>query len=175
MTKAVDHTVSEFASLHTGKASPSMVDGLQVQVASYGSTMQVRDLAAVTTPDARMIQLQVWDQGTVPDIEKAIKTANLGLNPITEGAVMRIPIPELSKERRQEMVKVTNNMAEHGRVSVRSARHDALDALKRLKADGGVSEDDIARAEKDVQKLTDKHVETINTQFAAKEKELLTV
>lgn len=175
MDKAVNHTLHDFSSLHTGKASPSMVEGLSVHVESYGSNMQVKDLAAVTTPDPRLIQIQAWDRSTAPDIEKAIRKANLGFNPITEGAVIRIPIPELSKDRRKELVKVANGMAEQGRVSLRSARHDAMDALKKLKAEGHTSEDAIARAEKDVQSSTDNHVEEINKHLKAKEDELMQV
>ncbi len=172
---AVEHTQHDFATLHTGKASPSMVEGVNVHVESYGSTMKVRDMAAVNTPDSRCIVITPWDKTTVKDINKAIQEANIGFNPSIDGVSVRINVPELSRERRQELVKVANNMAEEGRVSVRQARREAMDALKTTEKNKEISEDEFSRYEKDIQKETDAAIERINQSLAAKEKDLLQV
>ncbi|MCB1124299.1 MAG: ribosome recycling factor [Verrucomicrobiae bacterium] len=170
MAKAVDHTKHEFSTLHTGKASPSMVENVMVE--AWGSSMRLREMAAITTPDSRTIQIQPWDKSVIQAIEKAIQTANLGLNPSVDGPIIRVPIPELSGQRRQELVKVAHRMAEEGRISVRHARKDALDLLKDAKKDGDVSEDDFKRWEKEVQTCTDKYVADIDNFLKAKEHEL---
>ncbi|AWT60609.1 MAG: Ribosome-recycling factor [Candidatus Moanabacter tarae] len=175
MTKAVEHTLVEFNSLHTGKASPSLVENLQVQVTSYGTSMHLRDISAITTPDPRTIQIQPWDKNVVSDIEKAIQLAKLGLNPAVAGTVIRIPIPELSGERRQELKKVAQQIAEEGRVSVRHVRRETMEALKTMQKDGDISEDDLRRNEKDVQSETDKYIEQIAEHLTDKEEELMTV
>lgn len=175
MEKAVSHTLREFGNIHTGKATPSMVDNVQVPVEAYGTSMPIRDIAAVTTPDARTIQISPWDKSTIAPIEKAIRSAGLGLNPATRGTIIYVPVPELSGERRRDMVKVAGNHAEDGRIAVRKARQEAMDALKALKAAGHTSEDDIKRYEDLVQKETDSHVEKINTALKAKEADLLKV
>jgi len=174
-TKALDHTLSEFNSLHTGKASPAMVEGVVVDVSSYGSSMPLRDIAAITTPDARLIQIQPWDKTVMKDVEKALQKANLGINPIVDGALIRLNIPELSKERRQELAKVAHKHAEDGRISVRQSRRSAMDSLKVAEKDEALSEDDVKRVEKEIQKTTDDFVEKINTALAHKEEELLKV
>jgi ribosome recycling factor len=173
MKKALDHALHEFSSIHTGKASPAMVEGVMVD--AYGSQMRIKDCAAITTPDARLIQIQPWDKGLTKAIEKAIQMANIGLNPSVDGHLVRVPLPELSRERRQEFVKVANRMAEDGRVQVRNIRRDALDALKKAQKDGKISEDDLKRFEKDVQTFTDKTIKDIADHLAKKEKELLAV
>jgi len=173
MKKALDYTLHEFSSIHTGKASPSMVEGVMVD--AYGSQMRIKDCAAITTPDARLIQIQPWDKGLTKAIEKAIQMANLGLNPAVDGQIVRVPLPELSRERRQEFVKVANRMAEDGRVQIRNIRRDAMDALKKAQKDGKISEDDLKRFEKDVQTSTDKTIKDIGDHLAKKEKELLAV
>jgi len=170
MAKAVDHAVHEFSTLHTGKASPSMVENIMVE--AYDSSMHLRDMAAITTPDSRTIQIQPWDRSVIQPIEKAIQTSNLGLNPATNGDIIRLPIPELSGDRRNELVKVAHRMAEDGRISVRHARKDALDLLKEAKKDGDLSEDDFKLAEKEVQKNTDNHVSDIDNHMKGKEQEL---
>jgi len=175
MDNAVTHCEQELSTLHTGKASPSMVEDLQVTVAAYGSTMRIRDMAAVTTPDARSIVITPWDRSVLKDIEKGITAANLGLNPSIQGALVRVPVPELSGERRKELAKVANGMCEQARVSIRHARHTALEPLKKGQKDGAISEDDLKLYEKDIQKLTDDHVEMINTLYKTKEEDLLTV
>ena len=173
MAKAIDHTVSEFNTIHTGKASPAMVETIQVE--AYGSTMKLNEVAAITTPDARTIAIQPWDKGTQQAIEKAIQVANLGLNPIPRGQTLICPLPELSGERRKELVKTIHNLAEQGKVSVRAARRDAMDALKKLEKDKAISEDEHKRAEKDIQAETDKSVKEIDALSAAKEKELMQI
>lgn len=173
MAKAVDHTISEFNTIHTGKASPAMVETISVE--AYGSTMKLNEVAAITTPDARTISIQPFDKSTQQAIEKAIQVANLGLNPIARGATILCPLPELSGERRKELVKMTHNLAEQGKVGVRAARRDAMDTLKKLEKDKEISEDDHKRAEKEVQAETDKFAKEIETLVATKEKELLQV
>lgn len=172
LKNALSHTVSQFASLHAGKASPSMLDS--VRVTAYGSTVTLKEVAAVTTPDAKTIMVQPWDKSIIRDIEKSIQEANLGLNPIVDGGILRVPVPELTGERRQELVKTAGKMAEDGRVSVRQARRDALDLFKAAKNES-LSEDDFKRYEKEVQKLHDDYIAEINQLLSAKETELKTV
>jgi ribosome recycling factor len=169
MKKALDHTLHEFAAIHTGKASPSMVDSVMVE--AYGSQMRLKECAAVTTPDARMIQIQPWDASLTKAIEKAIQVANLGFNPVVDGKVVRVPLPDMSRERRQEFVKTASRIAEEGRVHIRNVRRDVMEAVKK----GKFPEDETKRLEKDVQTATDNAIKDINDHFAAKEKDLLAV
>ena len=169
MKKALDHTLHEFASIHTGKATPAMVEGVLVE--AYGSTMRLRDCAAITTPDSRMIQIQPWDAGLVKAVEKAIQAANLGFNPQVDGKIVRVPLPDMSRERRQEFVKTASRIAEEGRVHIRNVRREILETVKRSK----FPEDETKRLEKDVQAATDKAIKDISDHFSAKEKELLAV
>lgn len=172
LKKAVDHTINQFASLHAGKASPSMLE--PVRVSAYGSNVTLKEVAAVTTPDAKTIMIQPWDKSIIRDVEKGIQEANLGLNPIIDGGILRVPVPELTGERRQELAKTAGKMAEDGRVSVRQARRDALDLFKGEKNES-LSEDDFKRYEKEVQKLHDDYIGEINQLLAAKETELKTI
>jgi ribosome recycling factor len=169
MKKAVDHTLHEFASIHTGKATPAMVDSVMVD--AYGSQMRLKECAAITTPDARMIVIQPWDASLTKAIEKAIQVANLGFNPVVDGKVVRVPLPDMSRERRIEFVKTASRLAEEGRVHVRNIRRDVMEAVKR----GKFPEDETKRLEKDVQAATDKAIKDISDHFAAKEKDLLAV
>lgn len=173
MKKAVDHTLHEFSTIHTGKASPAMVESIMVE--AYGSMMPLKGCAAITTPDPRMIQIQPWDKALTRPIEKALQTANIGVNPVVDGGLIRLPFPDLSKERRLEFVKTAHRLAEEGRVAVRHARRDAMEAAKRLKKDGKLSEDDEKRLEKEVQAATDRAIKDIDSHLAHKEKELTTV
>jgi ribosome recycling factor len=173
MKKAVEHTLHEFATIHTGKASPAMVESVQVE--AYGSMMPLKGCAAITTPDPRMIQIQPWDKGLLRAIEKALQMANIGVNPVVDGSLIRLPFPDLSRERRQEFVKTAHRLAEEGRVSIRHIRRDAMEGAKKLKKDGKISEDDEKRLEKDVQTATDKAIKDIDSHLAGKEKELMTV
>lgn len=137
----------------------------------YGSSMKLRDVAAITTPDARTLQIQAWDKGTVGPIEKALIDAKLGISPVVTGELIRLPVPELSGERREELCKMAQGYAENGRIGIRASRKDGLDALKSLQKDG-LPEDDFKRAEKDVQKMTDDMVNQINQAVTAKEADL---
>jgi ribosome recycling factor len=169
MKKAVDYTLHEFNAIHTGKATPAMVEGVMVE--AYGSMMRLKECAAISTPDPRLIQVQPWDASLVKAVEKAIQAANLGFNPIVDGKLVRIPLPDMSRERRQEFVKTANKLAEEGRVHVRNVRRDALESLKKAK----LPEDESKRLEKDIQTATDKSIKDVNDHLAHKEKELLAV
>lgn len=169
MKKAVEHTMHEFSAIHTGKATPAMVEGVMVE--AYGSQMRLKECAAITTPDARMIVIQPWDISLLRHIEKAIQVANLGFNPVVDAKIVRVPLPEMSRERRQEFVKTAHKLAEEGKVQVRNIRRDMIEALKKAK----LSEDETKRVEKDIQTATDKAIKDIGDQLALKEKELLAV
>lgn len=171
MDAAVKHTMAEFNSLHTGKASTGMVENLTVE--AYGTMSKVRDLAALTTPDARTIQIQAWDKENVKAIEKAILAANLGFTPLVNGMIIRCIMPEMSRERRQELSKVANGMAEDGRIKVRAIRRDTLEELKKSKKDGTISEDDMKRLEKEVQTLTDNAIKDIDSNLSTKSTDLM--
>lgn len=173
--KCVDFALNEFATLHTGKASPSMVEGVNVYVESYGTTMKVRDMAAVSTPDSRTITVTPWDPGTLKALEKGIREANLGFNPSIDGQLIRINVPELSKERRQELSKIAGKMSEDARVSARQVRREAMEALKTAEKNKEISEDELSRFEKDVQKVTDESIAKINEALDHKEAELMKV
>ena len=175
MTKAVEFAVHEFAMVRTGKASPTLVEGLDVHVHSYGSHMKLKQLAMITTPDPRLIRIEPFDSSTLTDIDRAIRESRLGLNGSIEGKVIRLPIPALSQERREQMVKMCKQLGEEARVRVRSARRSALEALKAGEKDGGITEDDLRRLEKDVQTMTDKKIAEIDQHVVSKEKEILTV
>lgn len=175
MKKAVEHTASEFTSIRTGKASPALVENLDVSVAAYGSIMKLNGLAVITAPEPRMLVVQPFDPSTSGDIERAIRESKLGLNPVNEGQRIRLPIPELSEERRIEMVKSVKSMAEEGRVRVRSARKEGMDLGKKMKADNSLTEDGQRDYEAGVQELTDKFVGEIDSMTESKEKEVMTV
>ncbi|MBC2604868.1 ribosome recycling factor [Pelagicoccus albus] len=171
--KALEHTSGEFASVNTGKANPGMVEGISVE--AYGSQMSLKEMAAITTPDARTIAIQPWDKSTLKAIEKAILASNIGITPAIMGDVIRLPLPELTGERRQELVKVVGKQAEDGRVTIRNARREAMDALKKLQKAGDITEDDLKDDEKEIQNKTDEAIKKINDLLAAKEKDLTTV
>ena len=169
MKKAIEYTTNQFSNLHTGKASPAMLDSVKVE--AYGAVSKLKEVSAVSTPDARSIVVQPWDKSILKDVEKAIIDANLGLNPLIDGSILRVPIPELTGERRTELAKQAGSMAEDGRVRVRQARRDSLDLIKSLK-DDGLSEDDIKRLEKDIQKEHDTYIAKINDELSKKEADL---
>ena len=175
MQKAVDYTTQEFTSIRTGKASPALVENLDVNVPSYGSVMKLKGLAVITTPEPRMLVVSPFDPSTVEDIDKAIRESKLGLNPVNEGTKLRLPIPELSEERRIELVKSVKAMAEEGRISIRAARKEGMDAGKKMKADNVVTEDGQRDFEGSVQELTDQSIKELDGLVAAKEKEVMTV
>ena len=173
MIKTEEVVQHEFSGVRTGKASPGLVENIMVEV--YGSHMRLRELAGITTPEARMLVIQPWDATTLHPIEKAIQKANLGLNPAIQGKIIRIALPELSEERRHEFVKIVRKMSEDGRVAIRHVRRDALEHVKKEAKNGGISEEDIEHAEKEVQKLTDQYIAKIDAHLQHKEKEIMHV
>lgn len=173
MSKTEQFVVNEFAGVRTGKASPALVENLIVEV--YGSQMRVRELAGITTPEARTLAIQPWDVNSLHPIEKAIQKANLGLTPSIHGKAIRIFFPELSQERRQEFVRIIKKMAEDGRVAIRHVRRDTMEQLKKHGHDSGVTEDEVEHAEKELQKLTDQYIAKLDAHLAHKEKEIMTV
>ena len=173
MIKTDEVVQKEFAGVRTGKASPSLLENIMVDV--YGSHMRLRELAGITTPEPRMLVVQPWDITGVQAIEKAIQKANLGLSPVVQGKIIRVSFPELSQERRLEFVKITKKMAEDSRVAVRHVRRDAMELLKKAVKAHETSEEDQEKTEKEIQKLTDQYTAKIDAHLAHKEKEILTV
>jgi len=173
MEKSVDYMVHEFAAVRTGKASPALIENIDVQ--AYGSAMKLKQVALITTPEPRLLVVQPFDAGTVQDIERALKESKIGITPAVDGKIIRLPIPELSEERRKELVRALGKMAEEARVRVRSNRRTALDEAKKLKAAGGLTEDQLRDAEGEVQKLTDRFVKSIDDHLKHKEAEVLKV
>lgn len=170
MAKSFDSTKREFASVRSGKASTSLLDVVRVE--AYGNSMPLTQVAMVAAPEPRMLTVQPFDKGLTQVIEKAIRDSGMGLNPATQGNLIRVPLPPLSQERRKELVKVIHKMAEEGRIAVRHARTDAMAKIKKLEH---VSEDDKTRGEKDVQKHTDEHIKQIDALIHAKEAEIMEV
>jgi ribosome recycling factor len=173
MIKTEQVVLHEFSGVRTGKASPGLVENIQVEV--YGSHMRIRELAGITTPEPRLILIQPWDANSIHPIEKAIQKSNLGLNPAVDKKFIRIVLPELSQERRVEFTKVVRKMAEDGRVAIRHVRRDAIEHLKKESKQGGISEEDLEHAEKEVQKLTDQYIAKVDEHLGHKEKEIMTV
>jgi ribosome recycling factor len=173
MEKSTAMVKQEFSAVRTGKASPDLVAHLRVE--TYGSNMALRDIAAITTPDARLIVIQPWDVGNVDPIRKAIEESKLGINPRIDGKIIRLPIPPLSEERRQDLVKAVRKLAEEGRISIRANRRHAIDEIKKLQKEGDITEDEQESGEKEVQKLTDEYTSQIDKSAVAKEAELLKV
>ncbi|ABS69657.1 ribosome recycling factor [Xanthobacter versatilis] len=173
MQGAVGVLRDELGGLRTGRASASLLDPITIE--AYGARMPLNQVATVSVPEARLLSVQVWDRGMVSAVEKAIRDSNLGLNPNTEGQVLRLRIPELNQERRQELVKVAHKYAEAAKVAVRHVRRDGMDHLKKVEKDGEMSSDDLDRLSKDVQKATDETIAEIDQTLAQKEKEILSV
>ncbi|MFC7400348.1 ribosome recycling factor [Chelatococcus sp. GCM10030263] len=173
MQGAVQAFRHDLASLRTGRASPNLLDPIQIE--AYGATMPINQVATVSVPEPRLISVQVWDRGMVAAVEKAIRESDLGLNPQTEGQVIRLRIPEMTEQRRKEMVKVAHKYAEDARIAARHVRRDGLDHLKKLAKDGEISEDDQAREADLVQKATDQTIAEIDQLLGTKEKEILQV
>ena len=171
MHGALDALKHDLGGLRTGRASIALLDPVQVEV--YGSHMPLNQVATVSTPEARMLSVQVWDRSNVQPVEKAIRSAGLGLNPITDGQVIRLPIPELTEERRKELAKLVGQYAEKARVAVRNVRRDGMDHLKQDEKKHEISEDERKRLEHEVQKLTDDTIKEVDDAAAAKEKEIL--
>lgn len=175
MQKAVDFVSQEMTSIRTGKASPALLDNINVHVESYGSTMPLKQVALVSAPEPRMLTVQPHDPTIMQDIDRALRESKLGITPSSDGRIIRLPIPELSEERRRDLVKIIKDMAEQGRVRVRSARKEGMDTLKAAQKSSEITEDQFRDLEGEVQTLTDKHVKGIDEHFSAKETELMTV
>jgi ribosome recycling factor len=173
MDGAIEVLRREFAGLRTGRASASLLEPLTVP--AYGSEMPLNQVGTISVPEPRMLSVQVWDKGLVKAVEKAIRTADLGLNPSVDGTLVRVPIPELSEERRTELAKIASRYAEAARVAVRNVRRDGMEQLKRMEKDGELSQDDHHKAAGTVQELTDGEIKRINDLLAAKEAEIMTV
>ncbi|MEO1060054.1 MAG: ribosome recycling factor [Actinomycetota bacterium] len=173
MNKAVEHAQSEFATIRTGRASPALLE--RIMVSYYGADVPLQQLASFSVPEARLLVVSPFDKGSMDAIEKAIRDSNLGMNPSNDGNVLRLAFPPLTEERRKELVRVVKNMAEDGRIAVRNARRAARSDLIDLEKDGDISADDLDWAEKELDKLTQQHVEQIDQQLEAKERELLEI
>jgi ribosome recycling factor len=163
----------ELGGLRTGRASASLLEPVQVE--AYGQRMPLNQVATITVPESRALAVSVWDKGMVHAVDKAIRDSNLGLSPTVEGTTLRIRIPELNEQRRKEMVKIAHKYAEEARVAVRHVRRDGIDVLKKLLKDHAISEDDEAKHQSDVQKVTDSAIREIDASLAAKEKEIMQV
>jgi len=175
MEKAADFVSHEMAGIRTGKASPALLDNIHVHVHSYGATMSLKQIALVSSPEPRLLTVQPHDPSIIQDIDRALRESKLGINPANDGRIIRLPIPELSEERRRDLVKIIRDMAEQGRVRVRGARKEAMDKLKSGLKASTVTEDQFHDHEKLVQNLTDKYVKSIDEHLAAKEKDVMTV
>ncbi|MEI6337943.1 MAG: ribosome recycling factor [Verrucomicrobiota bacterium] len=173
MEKAVQFMMHEFSGIRTGKASPALVETLDVR--AYDTTMKLKQLALISAPEPRLLVIQPFDASTVKDIERAINESKLGINPVVDGKIIRIPIPELSEERRRDLAKTVKHLAEEARVRVRACRRDAIEAAKKLQKEGALSEDELRDSEAEVQKMTDKSVADIDKHVVVKEAELLRI
>ncbi len=173
MDGALEALRKEFGGLRTGRASAHLLD--QIVVQAYGSAMPLNQVGNVNVPEPRMITVQVWDRGLVREVEKAIRDGGLGLNPASDGQLVRVPIPELSQERRTELSKIAHKYAEQARVAVRNVRRDGMEMLKKQEKDGKISQDEHKGLHDQVQKLTDEHIKKVDEALASKEKEIMQV
>jgi ribosome recycling factor len=173
MESSTDAYKRELSKVRTGRASISLLDGLRVD--AYGSPMPINQVATLTIPESRLIQIQAWDSQLLGAIEKAIQKSDLGLNPVNDGKLLRISIPQLTEERRKELVKKVKKITEDYRVAIRNSRREAIDTFKKQKIDKEISEDDLFRLQDDAQKETDKFIKTLDGLMAAKEKEVMEV
>ena len=173
MDKAIEVFSKELSSLRTGRANIAMLDLIKVDV--YGQQMPINQIGSITTPEPRMINVQVWDQNNVPLVDAAIKKSELGLNPQIDGQMIRLPIPELNEERRTELKKLIKSMGEKCKISVRNIRRDANEELKKLLKSKEIGEDEEKLFEKNVQAITDKHIQIIDEKVSTKEKEIMTI
>jgi ribosome recycling factor len=173
MQKSVASLRDELTGLRTGRATPSLLEPVMVE--AYGTKMPLNQVATVTVPEARLLSVQVWDRSMAQAVDKAIRNSGLGLNPATEGATIRVPLPELNEERRRELTKVAHNYAEQARVAIRHIRRDGMDLLKKLEKDGLMSQDDSRMKSDLVQKSTDAYIAEVDQVLAAKEQEIMQV
>jgi len=175
MSKCVDYLIHEFSGVRTGKASPALIDNLDVVVHAYGAVSKLKSLAVISSPEPRMLVVQPFDPSTTRDIERAIRECKLGLNPAAADRSIRVPIPELSEERRRDMVKMIKQLAEEAKVRLRAARKDGMDAAKKMKAENFLTEDTQKTFEAEVQELTKKYTKKIDDHAVAKEADLMKV
>lgn len=173
MKKAVDVINRELATVRTGKASPKMLEGIKVEY--YGTLMPLNQVASISTPDPKLLVVQPWEQTVVPEIIKAVQKADLGLNPIAEGNIVRLPIPPLTEERRQDMVKLVKKLGEEGKIAIRNIRRDANEKLKKAEKDSEITEDDLELGQKQIQDYTDSYIEKISNIVKAKEQEVMEI
>ena len=171
MSKSINAFQSEMARIRTGRATPALLEGIKVEY--YGSQVPLQQIAGIMVPEPRLLVVQPWDKNVIGEIEKAIRKTGLGLNPINDGNVIRIPIPPLSDERRQDLIKLVKKLAEDARVAVRNIRRDGVEKVKVMEKNKEVSEDERIKAENKIQKITDKFIEEINSLLEKKEKEIL--
>jgi ribosome recycling factor len=173
MDGALEALKKEFAGLRTGRASTTLLDPVVVE--AYGQRMPLNQVGTVSAPEPRMLSVTVWDKGMVAAVAKAIREAGLGLNPLPDGSLVRIPIPELNEERRKELSKIAHKYAEQAKVAVRNVRRDGMEVLKKAEKDHHISQDEHRKMNDDVQKMTDRHVKLVDDALASKEKEIMTV
>lgn len=173
MEKSLDSLKSDFGGLRAGRAHTSLLDGILVD--AYGSMTPLSQVGTISVPDARTLAVSIWDKGLAKSVEKALRESDLGLNPASDGQLIRIPIPPLSEERRKELVKIAGKYTEQSKVAVRNVRRDALDGIKKLKKDNQISEDEEKRYENEIQKMTDDTIKKIDEALALKEKDILQV
>ncbi len=173
MKGALDTLKSEFAGLRTGRASPALLD--PVRVDAYGNAVPINQVGTVSTPESRMLTVQVWDKGLVKAVDKAIREAGLGLNPQSDGQLLRIPVPELNEERRRELAKLASKYAEQARVAVRNVRRDGMEVLKKLEKDHKIGQDEHRKLGDELQKLTDANIKDIDASLHSKEQEIMQV
>jgi ribosome recycling factor len=175
MSSSVEFMIHEFSTVRTGKASPALVEGIDIYVHSYGSSMKLKQLAMITTPEPRLIMLQPFDASTTQDIERGIRESKLGINPNVNGKIIRLPVPELTGERRRDMVKMLKGMGEDSKVRIRGIRRDAVEAARKAQKDKQITEDDLHGMEDEIQRLTDKWIKDIDQHLMKKEAEILAV
>ena len=173
MEKSVTYMMHEFSAVRTGKASPALVENIDIE--AYGANMKLKQLALITTPEPRLLVIQPFDAATVKDIERGLKESKIGITPQVDGKIIRLPIPELSEERRRDLVKGIRQMAEEARVRIRGHRRAGIDEAKKIKKDGTMTEDQLADVEDNVQKLTDQFIKSIDDHLAHKEAEIMKV
>jgi ribosome recycling factor len=173
MMKAQEAMQNDFAAIRTGKASPALVENMLIDY--YGTPTKLRELAGITTPEPRLLVIQPWDPSSVPVIEKSILASSLGISPVSDGRVLRLPIPELSEERRAQLAKQVKNRAEEARVSIRNVRREGNDIAKKAQKNSEITEDDLKSMLDDIQKLTDNYIKDIDKDLEAKDNELMTV
>lgn len=171
--KAIDHFKQELGGLRTGRANPALVENVMVE--SYGSKMPLTHVASVSIPDAKTIAIQPWDKGNIGPIEKAIQAANIGLNPVNDGMLIRLSIPSMTEERRKEMVKLLGQISEKAKISIRNVREEIIKEFKKQQEEENLTEDDLAGMKKDLQEVVDKYNEQVKEITASKEKEIMTI